>query len=177
MALLLKEDRIEISIPNSEASICAQHEGIKDRSVGSYYMSDIYENVKNFLNNFEGNYFIDLSKTYFNMNKLYEDIEEMEKISLFKSSLMDQYAIMDEIYELLNSNRESLVQIPNPSVNDNIKYLKLDRTNKYVKMFQDLLLGDVTSITIKKISRDCFIITGSYLPEYKEKIENIISSI
>ena len=46
MALLLKEDRIEISIPNSEASICAQHEGIKDRSVGSYYMSDIYENVK-----------------------------------------------------------------------------------------------------------------------------------
>ena len=35
------------------------------------------------------------------MNKLYEDIEEMEKISLFKSSLMDQYAIMDEIYELM----------------------------------------------------------------------------
>ena len=46
MALLLKEDRIEITVPNSEASICAQHEGIKDRTVGSYYMSDIYENVK-----------------------------------------------------------------------------------------------------------------------------------
>ena len=171
MALLLKEDRIEISIPNSEASICAQHEGIKDRSVGSYYMSDIYENVKSFLNDFEGNFYIDLSKTYFNMNKLYEDIEKMEKISLFKSGLMDQYAIMDEIYELLNSNRETLVQIPNPSVNDNIKYLKFDRTNKYIKMFEDLLLGDVTSITIKKISKDCFIISGSYLDEYKTKLD------
>ena len=61
MALLLKDDRIEISIPNSEASICAQHEGIKDRTVGSYYMSDIYENVKSFLNDFEGNYYIDFS--------------------------------------------------------------------------------------------------------------------
>ena len=58
MALLLKEDRIEITVPNSEASICAQHEGIKDRTVGSYYMSDIYENVKEFLNDFVGLYYI-----------------------------------------------------------------------------------------------------------------------
>lgn len=177
MALLLKEDRIEISIPNSEASICAQHEGIKDRTVGSYYMSDIYENVKTFLNDFNGKFYIDLSKTYFNMNKLYEEIEEMEKIGLFKSGLMDQYAIMDEIFEILNSNRESFVQIPNPSVNDNIKYLKFDRTNKYIKMFEDLLLGDLTMITIKKLTNDCFVLYGSYLDEYKEKLNNNFSSI
>lgn len=171
MSLLLKDDRIEISIPNSEASICAQHEGIKDRTVGSYYMSDIFENVKNFLNGFDGNYYIDFSKTYYNMNKLYEEIEKMDKISLFKSSLMDQYAIMDEVYELLNSNRDSLIQIPNPSVNDNMKYLKFDRTNKYIKMFEDLLLGDITSIIIKKMSKDCFVIYGAYLDEYKTKLE------
>lgn len=177
MALLLKEDRIEISIPNSEASICAQHEGIKDRTVGSYYMSDIYEDVKTFLNEFRGNYYIDFSKTYYNMNKLYEDIERMEKISLFKSGLMDQYAIMDEVFENLNSNRETLIRIPNPTVNDNIKYLKFDRSNKYVKMFEDLLLGDLTSITIKKISNDCFVLTGNYLVEYQEKLENGFNSI
>ncbi len=171
MALLLKDDRIEISIPNSEASICAQHEGIKDRTVGSYYMSDIYENVRTFLNDFNGEFYIDFAKTYYNMNKLYEEIEKMEKISLFKSSLMDQYAILDEIYEIINSNRETLIKIPSPSVNENIKYLKFDRANKYVKMFEDLLLGDLTSITIKKISDNCYIIYGSYLDEYKTKLD------
>lgn len=171
MALLLKEDRIEITVPNSEASICAQHEGIKDRTVGSYYMSDIYENVKEFLNDFEGFYYIDLTKTYYNMNKLYSEIETKEKINLFKSCLIDQYAIMDEIEDLINSNRETLVKIPNPTVNDNMKYIKFDRTNKYVKMFEDLLLGDLSMITIKKISSDCFVIHGSYLEEYKTKLD------
>ena len=171
MALLLKEDRIEITVPNSEASICAQHEGIKDRTVGSYYMSDIYENVKEFLNGFEGFYYIDLTKTYYNMNKLYSEIETKEKINLFKSCLIDQYAIMDEIEDLINSNRETLVKIPNPTVNDNMKYIKFDRTNKYVKMFEDLLLGDLSMITIKKISSDCFVIHGSYLEEYKTKLD------
>ena len=171
MALLLKEDRIEITVPNSEASICAQHEGIKDRTVGSYYMSDIYENVKEFLNDFEGFYYIDLTKTYYNMNKLYSEIETKEKINLFKSCLIDQYAIMDEIEDLINSNRETLVKIPNPTVNDNMKYIKFDRTNKYVKMFEDLLLGDLSMIKIKKISSDCFVIHGSYLEEYKTKLD------
>ena len=36
----------------------------------------------------------------------------------------------------------------NPTVNDDLKYLKFDRTNKYVKTFEDLLLGDLTVITI-----------------------------
>ena len=40
MSLIIYKDYIEITIPNSEASIDAQHVGIKDRSVGSYYMSD-----------------------------------------------------------------------------------------------------------------------------------------
>ena len=171
MSLLLKKDRIEIAIPNSEASICAQHEGIKDRTVGSYYMSDIYDNVKNFLNNFEGNFYLDLSKTFFNMNKLYEYIEATNKINLFKSCLMEQYAIMDKIQELLESNVDSIIKIDSPTVNGNMKYLKFDRGDKYIKMFEDLLLGDLTYITIKKISNDTFIIYGSYLEEFKIKLE------
>ena len=71
----------------------------------------------------------------------------------------------------INSNRETLVKIPNPTVNDNMKYIKFDRTNKYVKMFEDLLLGDLSMITIKKISSDCFVIHGSYLEEYKTKLD------
>ena len=134
-------------------------------------MSDIYENVRTFLNDFEGNYYIDLAKTFYNMNKLYSEIETKEKINLFKSCLMDQYAIMDEIEELINSNRETLVKIPNPSVNDNLKYIKFDRTNKFVKLFEDLLLGDLSVITIRKISKDCFVLYGSYVEEYKVKLD------
>lgn len=176
MALLLKEDRIEISIPNSEASICAQHEGIKDRTVGSYYMSEVYQDVKSFLNDFEGNYYIDLTKTFYNMNKLYAEIEQKDKINLFKSCLMDQYAIIDELEEIISSNRDTLVKIPNPSVNDNMKYLKFDKSNKYVKMFEDLLLGDLTMITIKKISNNCFVLYGSYLEEYKSKLDDKLNN-
>jgi len=85
--------------------------------------------------------------------------------------LMDQYAIMDEIEELINSNRETLVKIPNPTVNDNLKYLKFDRTNKFIKIFEDLLLGDLTVITIRKVSNECFVLHGSYLEEYKTKLD------
>ena len=134
MSLLLKEDRIDILVPNSEAVICAQHEGIKDRTVGSYYMSESYIDVKTFLNNFEGNFYIDLAKTYYDMNKLYEEIEKQEKISVFKSCLVDQYAIIDEIDEILKSNNETIIKIPNLMVNDNAKYLKFDRNDETVKM-------------------------------------------
>ncbi len=172
MALLLKEDRIEIMIPNSEASICAQHNGIKDRTVGSYYMSDIYDDVKSFLNNFNGNYYIDFSKTYYNMNILYDYISNKDKVDLFKSCLMDQFSIMDELEEMINYNKETLIKITNPSVNENEKYLKFERSNKHIRMFEDLLLGDITCITIRKLSDDCFVLYGSYLPEYREKIDN-----
>ena len=173
MSLLLKEDRIEILVPNSEAVICAQHEGIKDRTVGSYYMSESYVDVKAFLNNFEGNFYIDLAKTYYDMNKLYEEIEKQEKISAFKSCLTDQYAIIDEIDEILKFNNETIIKIPNLMVNDNAKYLKFDRNDETVKMLETLLLGDITQITIRKLSQDCFVIYGTYLEEYKTKLEYI----
>ena len=57
-------------------------------------------------------------------------------------------SFLSSLEELIISNRETLVKIPNPTVNDDLKYLKFDRTNKYVKTFEDLLLGDLTVITI-----------------------------
>lgn len=139
-------------------------------------MSEVYQDVKSFLNDFEGNYYIDLTKTFYNMNKLYAEIEQKDKINLFKSCLMDQYAIIDELEEIISSNRDTLVKIPNPSVNDNMKYLKFDKSNKYVKMFEDLLLGDLTMITIKKISNNCFVLYGSYLEEYKSKLDDKLNN-
>ena len=63
MALIIYDNRIEISIPNSEAMICAQHVGIKDRTVGSYYMSESAGDVIAFLNNLKGEFYIDFYRT------------------------------------------------------------------------------------------------------------------
>ena len=45
---------IRIDVPNSEANINAQHWGIKDREVGSYYMSDNSLKCINFFSDFIG---------------------------------------------------------------------------------------------------------------------------
>lgn len=171
MSLLLDIDRgiIEIDIPNSEATVVAQHEGIKDRSVGAYYMNEIYENVKEFLNNFEGEFYVDLLRTYENMKKLYNYVEESNKISNFKSALAEQYTLMNDLEKIIS--KETIFKIPNPSVNENKKYIKFSRDNKYFSLFQDLLLGDITRIIIRKLSNNCFIIYGDYIPEYKSKID------
>ena len=170
MSLILNNNRIEIVIPNSEASICAQHEGIKDRTVGSYYMSDIYNDVYNFLNHLKGNYYIDMLRTYKNMKELYDYIEEKEKFQLFKNALVDQLTIMNDLS--IELNKETLYKIDPPTVNENYKYLKFDRNDQIVKYFEDLLLGDLTSIIIRKLSNDTFIIYGETVEEYKEKLEN-----
>lgn len=56
MAMFLDETNnlLRFDIPNSEASIDAQHFGIKDRTVGQYYMSEQYEICNGFLENLEG---------------------------------------------------------------------------------------------------------------------------
>ena len=56
MAMIFDDDNniIRIDVPNSEANINAQHWGIKDREVGSYYMSDNSLKCINFLSDFIG---------------------------------------------------------------------------------------------------------------------------
>ena len=55
MALEFRDDinMLVIHIPNSEASVDAQHNGGKDTTVGSYYMSEMQPEVHEFLNDFE----------------------------------------------------------------------------------------------------------------------------
>lgn len=170
MALIIYDNRIEISIPNSEAMICAQHVGIKDRTVGSYYMSESAGDVIAFLNNLKGEFYIDFYRTIQNMEKLYRYIEDVEKQELFKTELMDQYMNQAEIEK--SSLTKHYIKIDQPTVNSNMKYLKLNRSNREIDMFQNLLLGDVTKIVIFKLSKNCFILYGDLDDNYKYKIDN-----
>ena len=168
MALYFFENKIEIIIPNSEASIIAQHIGIKDRTVGSYYMSENYEGVRNFFDNFDGRIYLDLIKTKNNMEQLYNYIIDENKTYLFKSNLVEQLTIVNEIE---TNNEIDYYEISMPVVNDNKKYIKFSRDENATKLFQDLLLGDLTRIIVKKLNKNTFIMYGDTINNYQDQID------
>ena len=168
MALYFFENKIEIMIPNSEASIIAQHIGIKDRTVGSYYMSENYDGVKDFFDDFEGKLYLDLIRTKNNMEKLYNYIIDENKVNLFKSNLIEQLTLVNEI----ETNKKSdYCEISMPVVNDNQKYIKFSRDDNSTKLFQDLLLGDLTKIIIIKLNKNTFIMYGDTIDNYQDQID------
>lgn len=167
MALYFFDNKIEFIIPNSEASVIAQHIGIKDRTVGAYYMSDNYNGVKEFLNNFNGKIYLDLLRTKITSEKIFNYIIEEDKAKLIKSNLVEQLTIINEIENMSNS----LVEIDMPTVNENQKYLKFNRENNYVKMFQDLLIGDVTKIIVKRMNTDTYLVYGEVVDNFEYLID------
>ena len=168
MALYFFENKIEIMIPNSEASIIAQHIGIKDRTVGSYYMSENYEGVREFFDNFEGKLYLDLIRTKSNMEKLYNYIIAENKVNLFKSNLVEQLTLVNEIE---TNEKHGYYEINMPMVNDNQKYIKFSREENATKLFQDLLLGDLTKIIVIKLNKNTFIMYGDTIDNYQDQID------
>lgn len=63
MAMTLRNESIEIIVPNSEAYKGAQIKGIKDSTVGGYYIQDDLEkkqDILNFFNDFKLDFEIDI---------------------------------------------------------------------------------------------------------------------
>lgn len=157
MSIRIYENQLIINIPNSEASINAQHTGIKNRTVGQYYMSDKYHEVINFLNNLEGNFYIDFSRTYNYMKPMIDELVERELEDCFKCNLKTQISAL-ETFSWLITNEEDLTKIETPIITETRKYLKFTTSNEYFALFRDICLGDLTSICIKKISNNTFLI-------------------
>ena len=80
MSMEIFVDRIEVHVPNSEALIEAQHYGIKDRTVGQYYMSEKSNEVIGFLNNLQGVFYLDFHISRSNIIALIEKLKENEKV-------------------------------------------------------------------------------------------------
>lgn len=168
MSLILNNGNIEIIIPNSEASIKAQHVGIKDRTVGAYYVSEYDDLVEKYLNNYKGNFYIDMFKTYINMSKLYDYIIEINKSELFKDNLMNQLLVCSNLEK--NESYNKYYKVPAPILTDTRKYLKFDKTNEEISRFTDMLLGDLTKIVFIKHNND-YIIYGDIVPDYQSKLQ------
>ena len=171
MALLFhKEDNcIEFRIPNSEASVNAQHCGIKDRTVGGYYMSDRLGECLNFLSELQGEYYLDLPLCLRNGKKILDALMERHYESSFKQRLVPQKNALTALEWCIESSG-AFYKTPNPSINDQGKYLKLAPEDEMVSLVKTLMLGDLTSLYFKKIGTNGYLIYFDAMPEFEDKL-------
>lgn len=156
-----------IHVPNSEASVNAQHNGNKDTSVGSYYMSEQQPLVHDFLNEFEGDFYIDLTAVLYNSKKIIFDLKNRGLDNAFKKKLVPQDSAI-QVLEWIISNDGPLYKMPNPSVNENNKYLKFNNLDNTVDTFRTLCLGELCDICIQKIGISGFVIYLKACEKYEE---------
>lgn len=173
MAMIFDEKTkvLRFDVPNSEATIEAQHFGILDRTVGAYYMSDNSNFCKCFLNQFDGEYYIDISLVKRNAEKIINKLKEKGYEKAFKRSLIPQSNIL-KVFELMLENGDYLYKMKTPTINENEKYLKLDNEDSIVNNFRSLLLGDLCSLYIKKIGLNGFLFYVDCNPSFDEIMDN-----
>ncbi|MCR4661153.1 MAG: hypothetical protein K5765_04020 [Clostridia bacterium] len=170
---LTNHNELIIHIPNSEASVDAQHHGIKNTTVGSYYMSEMQPAVISFLNNFEGEYYIDLNLSLKNAKIIFEELLQKNLSTYFKSHLIAQKTAMD-VFDWYINEYGPYYLMPRPSVNENNKYLKFDNLDNMVSNFRTLCLGELTDIHIKKVGINGYIIYLEKTPKYSQILEKNI---
>jgi len=166
MSMYIKNDMLIVEVPNSEANLSAQFLGIKDRTVGQYYMSEIQDEVLSFLNNLEGNFYIDFLRTKQNIGYYIKKLKDSGFEQCLKSKLKPQIACLESI-EWIHTEGKSLHKINPPSVNSKKKYLKLDNNDNFVRIFKDLIIGDLITINIQQLSFNSFLL---FLDINKNKI-------
>lgn len=156
MSIIIDNDNFVIHVPNSEASIKAQHVGIKDRSVGQYYLSEKAMLVNSFFNNMSGSFYIDFLRTRENLNPLLNRIIDLNMQNVFKSKLVDQKNSMKSLKWILDSEN-GFHKIDFPVITASSKYLKFNTVDEYYLVFRDMCLGDFVDIKIVRLSKDCFV--------------------
>lgn len=166
-----KNNVLIFDVPNSEASINAQHYGIADRTVGSYYMSDNFDECKTFLSDFEGEYCLDLLYSINNVEDVIKTIEEKRYNNFFKGNLEPQKKAIEALKWYV-ANNGNYYFISNPSVNENQKYLKLDNVDEVFNTFKTLIIGDLCSLNFKKIGKTGYIVYIDKNDNFPQVLDN-----
>lgn len=171
MALFFHEEdnSIEFRIPNSEASINAQHRGIKDRTVGGYYMSDRLGECLSFLSELQGEYYLDLPFCLRNARKILNALKEKRYESSFKQNLVPQQNALITLEWCIEQNG-AFYKMPSPSINDQGKYLKLAPEDETVNLVKTLMLGDLTGLFFKKIGANGYLLYFDATSDFESKL-------
>ncbi len=167
------ENRIlRFDVPNSEALIDAQHCGIKDRTVGSYYMSEEYSSCFEFLSQFKGEMFIDIPLCINNATTLLNTLKNKGYKEAFKKNLKPQFDALVTLERYVKTQKTYFYKIKNPTVNDQYKYLKFDNEDTIINLIKTLIIGDCVSLYIKKIGENGFLLYLDQNPQFDNLLQN-----
>ena len=156
MSLEIKNNLMIFSIPNSEAILNIQRKTEKERSVGSYYLSNLADEAERFLNNLNGYFFVDLNASYLYCEEFFAKLCKNCR-SLFRNDLYYLESAMKDIRWSTTKNPDSqfFSTFP-PTIIDSRKYLKFPDQGTQMGLFRSLCVGDITEIVIEKLSPTTF---------------------
>lgn len=164
MAMILRNESIEIIVPNSEAYKGAQIKGIKDSTVGGYYIQDDLKKKQEILN------FFDDFKLDFEI-----DIESVERyVSNIKKKVYSSKILFKGELKGLDANLQ-IIKDKNGSIpkmcytGKNGRYLSFMNEDKTVNALRSLILGDITKIIIEKTSSK-YIVKIELIENYQDKL-------
>lgn len=163
---------LRFDVPNSEASIDAQHNGIKKRTVGQYYMSDNYGGCRDFFSRFDGDFYLDILLSVSNAKKIVELLLNKNYQEAFKSKLVPQQNQIIALEWSISDNNDAFHKFNPPAVNDQQKYLKLDPNDPTLSAFKTLVLGDICSVYFKKLGKNGYIMYMDKSPKFDEIMDS-----
>ena len=156
MSLEIKGNLMIFSIPNSEAIISVQRKTDKERTVGSYYLSNLADKAEEFLNNLNGFFYVDLNASYLYCEDFFSKLCENCR-SLYRNDLYFLESAMKDVRWSASKNPDSqfFSTFP-PTIIESRKYLKFPDQGTQMGLFRSLCLGDITEIVIEKLSPNTF---------------------
>lgn len=174
MSMVIDEAKNELTfvIPNSEAPIEGQHKGIADRTVGSFYMSDRYIDCFAFLNQFKGEFYLDIGLCLANAKRMLTVLKNKGLSSSFKFSLRPQFEAVDALEWYSKQESCNYYSITPPTVNEQKKYLKFDNNDQVYKLLKAFLLGDLTKLIIKRIGTNGFLVRIDLCDDFDAKVSD-----
>ena len=174
MHINIEKNILRFDVPNSEANLNAQHNGNKQRTVGSYYMSERCDECLRFLNNLSGDFYVGILLTIKNCKEIIDFLVDNNYCTAFKELLIPQQNQLKAL-EWLIDNKEYFYKIDAPTINENRKYLKLDNFDELILGIKTLVLGDLCSVVFKKVGNNGYLIYVEENPNYKNIFDtNII---
>lgn len=170
MSMNLEKDknRIKVIIPNSEATVLAQLNCIKDSEVTGYYMNDNKE-IKNefieFLSD-EYDYLLNVQATievinYITLN-FYDDYNELYK---------DNFSSLKNSLDYFKSINKKFIRIPRMYYSgQNNRYYKFENSDTTIKKLRAILYGDITGFYLLK-DKNYYIVQPFVVENAKENLE------
>jgi hypothetical protein len=147
----INSELIQFHVPNSETIIECQRIGIKDRSVGQFYIGNNIKGVEDFIRDFDILYFIDFASCYLSLRPFFLKIKNLGVDQFYKYQMKASFDALELIQETISKDHtNSLLMIEKPKLGLTKKYLKIESKKSIFSLFKQLILGDLVDLVLEK---------------------------